>query len=1328
MLDGAGLNLDSVPDHINVFDYFPVYASPATYGVPDEYSESRVLNYDYYATQQQQTSQAVLRNDPAAFRYVEQEEAEFHENDTFATSELVPLGFDAGETTEIDIRGSMFIGDELEPDTIGGGIEDDGSILLATETELQTNGVVRTSGFIGDGPHGFSSGDFDFFAVRNVEEGQIITVSITPDILLSPFVAIYNSLGELKATQSVRFLNEEERAGFGTVGQTFFTLVYEADEDEDYFVAIGGAVGLGLFLPQDPFQSDSGVIPLTIGSYEVLIGLDVEDEDYYKVQLDAGDILGITARGAIDDLRIYHSNGELMQQSYQSQAILDFIYPPNSPLPTEGKTGTAFVAPRSGTYYIRGLNSDFWDEIFPGFTVFPGFVPESGFDVGPGNYEIRLRLFRPELEQQDQGNHQILFLDFDGQEINNGIFDPVSFLGIPGGFPVELSPLRSFLGGWGLSLTDEDAVIDAIIAEVEENFRDIGFKGNNGDFVRTGRNGDYRLEIRNSRDHADTYGQKNVSRIVVGGSQFELGIGGLLGIAESIDVGNFNTAETAVVVLDILSGPGIGFTFVDLDGDGNPDDLNGDGDPDIIPVPVGASVNNYLVTGEKTVVDLVGRMVGTVVAHEAGHFFGAWHTDSANEFTQIMDSGGNDESWGIGNDRVFGTQDDEDIDFGVDEFAPNEGFGGFEDTINTFAFGLSTGTKRPTANPNPGQAVGLSGRVWEDEDADGRIDPDEEGLNDFIVYADLNRDRRYNISEPAARTNSRGVFNIDGVTASNFWLRVVGEPGYVSTIPSNGAIRFVNGRPVDGTALRFGFQVGEGTDEGFDYGDAPASFPAASHGIIAGFSLGSAIDGESGSLSVEDGDDGVVFVGDIFAGATVTAEVTISNGTQPRALLQGWIDFDGNGIWSDDEQVFKNLSVEEGVNRLQFTVPDSATTSTVFARFRYGYEPDLGPGGSSVAGEVEDYAVDIVPDGPTAFNDSYTIRENSDRETLSVLVNDETRVGVTISVSSVTVPSNGGRIEIGAGGRSVIYTPAADTWGLESFSYTVTDSNGKTDSATVTINVVPNDARLSLELTDSSGNPITRLGVGDDFMLQGKLQDLRDIGPTGVFAAFMDITYPGDLATVTGPIVYGPEYPNGQSGDTSEPGFIDEVGAFDGLARTGDGVALLFSIPMQATGEGDLVFNASPADILPAHNVLLFDEDDPVPFDKIEYGTTMVTVSSEPTSLNTNPLNPLDVNGDRTVSAFDALLVINRLNSQDPSSAAAQSPEDTGFQDVNGDGFVTAIDALLVINFLNGQSSAAVAATHDEIFRELDDDDVEERREVGKRGLFDAEESDELTF
>ena len=103
-----------------------------------------------------------------------------------------------------------------------------------------------------------------------------------------------------------------------------------------------------------------------------------------------------------------------------------------------------------------------------------------------------------------------------------------------------------------------------------------------------------------------------VSRVIVGGTIPELGIA-TIGIAESIDPGNFATGETAVVLLDLLSGPSF--------------------DPN--------SLNQFLLAGGATIVDLVGIGVGNIVAHEAGHFFANFHTDNFNATPNIMDQGGN---------------------------------------------------------------------------------------------------------------------------------------------------------------------------------------------------------------------------------------------------------------------------------------------------------------------------------------------------------------------------------------------------------------------------------------------------------------------------------------------------------------------------------------------------------------------------------------------------------------------------------------------------------------------------------------------------------------
>jgi hypothetical protein len=158
---------------------------------------------------------------------------------------------------------------------------------------------------------------------------------------------------------------------------------------------------------------------------------------------------------------------------------------------------------------------------------------------------------------------------------------------------------------------------------------------------------------------------------------------------------------------------------------------------------------------------------------------------------------------------------------------------------------------------------------------------------------------------------------------------------------------------------------------------------------------------------------------------------------------------------------------------------------------------------------------------------------------------------------------------------------------------------------------------------------------------------------------------------------------------------IDEVGAFDGLERVGAGEALLFSVPMRATAAGTIEFAGSAADVLPQHNILLFDQDDPVPFDQVEFGSLAIVVAdsgdtSGGTNTSTNPANAMDVNADDDVTPIDALLVINELNAT--GRPAAKATASRHFLDVSADGELSPLDALLVINYLNRQAAAERAA------------------------------------
>lgn len=68
-----------------------------------------------------------------------------------------------------------------------------------------------------------------------------------------------------------------------------------------------------------------------------------------------------------------------------------------------------------------------------------------------------------------------------------------------------------------------------------------------------------------------------------------------------------------------------------------------------------------------------------------------------------------------------------------------------------------------------------------------------------------------------------------------------------------------------------------------------------------------------------------------------------------------------------------------------------------------------------------------------------------------VLAND---LGAGLSVTAVTQPQHGLAATINADG-TVSYSPAVGFVGIDSFSYTITDKNGLTSSASVTVVVTP---------------------------------------------------------------------------------------------------------------------------------------------------------------------------------------------------------------------------------------------------------------------------------
>jgi hypothetical protein len=525
-------------------------------------------------------------------------------NDTTGTAqEIGVFGTAANKSPKIRILGSLD-NESVAVSAIAPSTEDDGDIPAAADTGINTaRDGATTTGTIGDGPYGSAgtgTNDYDFYSIT-ANTGQVITAkTATPTGLLDTVLALYDADGTLVAFN-------DDFSGLDS------QLQYRVPATGTFYAAVAGFGGE----PVDPFDSSVGVGDGSEGPYTVTFTAGAVDADFYAVKLRAGDVLGASVKGSATALDIYDSAARLVHGSEQDAS---FIYPMESPLPGGGNAANDYVATTAGWYYI-------------------------GLENGSGAYDVTVEGYRPVL--QGAKPVQTLFLDFDGARANTG--------GVFGGTGnVTLSPFSAFVAKWGLTNADRDRLIDAVVAGVTENIQQ--------DMIAKGLNNRFKLKVLNSKDNPDPWGKANVSRIIVGGTIAESGIP-TIGIAESIDPGNFNTEETAFVLLDELSQPA------------GPED----------------SLNTY-VTPASDKVAFIGHALSNVIAHEGGHFFGDFHTDNEDAQVNVMDAGGTGFAnlFGVGPDGVGGTADDPDVDFGEDQFIPAEGFTGIEDTLGRIDFGVTS--------------------------------------------------------------------------------------------------------------------------------------------------------------------------------------------------------------------------------------------------------------------------------------------------------------------------------------------------------------------------------------------------------------------------------------------------------------------------------------------------------------------------------------------------------------------------------------------------------------------------------------------------------------
>ncbi len=152
----------------------------------------------------------------------------------------------------------------------------------------------------------------------------------------------------------------------------------------------------------------------------------------------------------------------------------------------------------------------------------------------------------------------------------------------------------------------------------------------------------------------------------------------------------------------------------------------------------------------------------------------------------------------------------------------------------------------------------------------------------------------------------------------------------------------------------------------------------------------------------------------------------------------------------------------------------------------FTYTISDGNGGTDTATVA--VTINSVNDAPVAVGDAAATNENVP-VAISVLANDSDIDGGALSVSAVTQGAKG---SVTTNGTTVTYTPAANTNGADAFTYTVSDGQGATAIASVTVSVSPiNDppvaapdggaTRENIPViipvlandTDPEGNPLT---------------------------------------------------------------------------------------------------------------------------------------------------------------------------------------------------------------------------------------------------------------
>jgi hypothetical protein len=400
-----------------------------------------------------------------------------------------------------------------------------------------------------------------------------------------------------------------------------------------------------------------------------------------------------------------------------------------------------------------------------------------------------------------------------------------------------------------------------------------------------------------------------------------------------------------------------------------------------------------------------------------------------------------------------------------------------------------------------------------------------------------------------------------------------------------------------------------------------------------------------------------------------------------------------------------------------------------------------------------------------AVDDTVSLLEDSPATAIDVLANDTSAPASTSEIVAITQPVHG---SVTFTPNRVTYTPAANFYGVTTFTYTLKNYLADPSAAmfaigTVTISVtgvndaptldpigdppaIKEDAVPSpLELTGISAGP----GEPQSLTITATSSNPELIAPTiaytpgaeafvsykpaanrsGTAVITVKVTDEGGTensgadettrtftVTVT-PVNDAPSFTAGENqlvtdegGAQSVQGWAkaisagpaDEAGQTLTFSTSTSNESLFATLPA-IDGTGRLTFTPAPNSSGTATVTVMLKDNGGTENSGIDTSPPQTfTIEVENPRPLQNSEKRQDVDGNDEISPLDALLIINYLNTDNPTklttahstkvSAAASS---VNYYDVSGDNEIAPLDALLIINFLNAEANGEGEASAD---------------------------------